>query len=367
MTRIELLGLGYEELEKTLIELGLPRFRASQIFHWIYKHQVTSFYDMANLPKPLREELRAQTVIGIPRVVRARISKDGTRKFLLELIDKKQIEVVAIPQARQDGRRYTACLSSQVGCPLGCAFCATGQSGFERDLTASEIVGQLVAIEKEIRTREKRKPEERVFGNVVFMGMGEPLLNLEAVLQAIRMINDERGIGIGQRHITISTAGLIPGIRALAAADLQITLAISLHATTDEVRSRLIPINRKYPIRLLMESIADYTSRTGRRATFEYLLLKGINDNPADAVRLAAMVKSHLANINLIPFNQTDGCDYQRPDQEVIKGFYHRLQDEGVNVTLREEMGTDIEAACGQLRNRQTMFRKQEIASDKTN
>ena len=364
MDKTELLGLSLEEMERTIVSLGLPRFRARQIYHWLYKHHVHSFYHMNNLPKELRYFLDKKVSITVPRVLKARVSSDGTRKFLLEAADKKRIETVAIPQFRVDGKKYTICVSSQVGCPVGCKFCATGQSGFERDLTAGEITGQVVAVEREIEQREKLVPGERYLTNVVFMGMGEPLLNLDAVLEAIRIINDEQGIGIGQRHITISTAGVIPGIRVLAESGLQVTLAVSLHATTNEVRNRIIPMNRKYPLESLIESISHYIDSTGRRVTFEYLLLDGVNSSLQDAYRLSTMVKPLLVNVNLIPYNQTERLYYRRPDQDTINSFLSCLTREGVNVTLREEMGGDIEAACGQLKSRMAGAQpKQEIES----
>ncbi|MGE5544646.1 MAG: 23S rRNA (adenine(2503)-C(2))-methyltransferase RlmN [Bacillota bacterium] len=364
MDKTELSGLCLEEMERTILDLGLPRFRARQIYHWLYKHHVHSFYQMNNLPKELRHFLDKNVSLTVPKVVKARISQDGTRKFLLELSDKKRIETVAIPQFRADGKKYTICVSSQVGCPVGCKFCATGQSGFERDLTAGEITGQVVVVEREIKQREKPAPGNRSVTNVVFMGMGEPLLNLEAVLKAIRIINDEQGIGIGQRHITISTAGFIPGIRLLAESGLQVTLAISLHATTNEIRDGIIPMNRRYPLEALLESVSYYIGITGRRVTFEYVLLDGVNSSVQDAIRLSRMVKPLLANVNLIPYNRTDCVNYRRPDQATINSFLSCLTREGVNVTLREEMGGDIEAACGQLKSRTTATRpKQEIGS----
>ena len=366
MNRIELLGLGLEEMEQIMTEMGLPRFRARQVFHWIYKHHVHSFYDMRNIPKELRQYLDERASISLPRVIKARVSKDGTRKFLLELTDKKRIETVAIPQFRADGKKFTICVSSQVGCPIGCNFCATGLSGFERDLTAGEIVGQVVAVEREIKKREKPVPGDRYLTNVVFMGMGEPLLNLEAVLMAISLINDERGIGIGERHLTISTSGFVPGIRELSCYGLQVTLAVSLHATTDEVRNQIIPLNRKYPLQVLMEAVADYIEKTGRRVTFEYVLLDGINTSREDARRLAQMAKPLLVNVNLIPYNQTgdDGFGFRKPSPETVYSFHSYLIANGVNATVREEMGGDIEAACGQLRRRTaSVNRKQEIGS----
>jgi len=359
----ELLGLSLQETEEAITSLGLPRFRARQVYHWLYKHQVHSFYQMSNLPKELRFFLDQKASISVPRVVKSRVSKDGTRKFLMELSDKKRIETVAIPQNRAEGAKYTICVSSQVGCPVGCPFCATGQSGFERDLTAGEIIGQMVVVQRELKQKEKASPGNRLIANVVFMGMGEPLLNLDAVLKAISVINDEQGIGIGQRHITISTAGFTPGIKALAETGLQVTLAVSLHATTNEVRDRIIPMNRRYRLDGLLEAISYYIEKTGRRVTFEYLLLDGVNSSLQDANRLARMVKPLLANVNLIPYNPTEGSDHQRPDQETITKFATCLAREGINVTVREEMGADIKAACGQLKAANNRRLKQEIGA----
>ena len=363
MDRTELLGLSLQETEEVVNGLGLPRFRARQVYHWLYKHQVHSFYQMGNLPKELRYFLDQKASITVPRVVKSRVSQDGTRKFLLELSDRKRIETVAIPQTRTGGTKYTICVSSQVGCPVGCTFCATGQSGFERDLTAGEITGQVVAVERELKQREKSVSGSRLLANVVFMGMGEPLLNLDEVLKAISIINDEQGIGIGQRHITISTAGFIPGIKALAETGLQVTLAVSLHATTNEVRDRIIPMNRRYRLEGLLDSISYYIEKTGRRVTFEYLLLEGVNSSVSDAYRLSRMVKPLLANVNLIPYNPTEGSQYRRPEQDTITRFMACLAGEGVNVTVREEMGADIKAACGQLKAATNRRSKQEIRS----
>ncbi|NLW45267.1 MAG: 23S rRNA (adenine(2503)-C(2))-methyltransferase RlmN [Syntrophomonadaceae bacterium] len=363
MEKTELLGLSLQETEEVINGLGLPRFRARQIYHWLYKHQVHSFYQMSNLPKELRHFLDQKASITVPRVVKSRVSRDGTRKFLLELGDKKRIETVAIPQSRAAGTKYTICLSSQVGCPIGCTFCATGQSGFERDLTAGEITGQAVAVERELKQKEKPVSGNRLIANVVFMGMGEPLLNLDAVLKAISIINDEQGIGIGQRHITISTAGFIPGIKVLAETGLQVTLAVSLHATTDEVRNRIVPMNRRYGLEELLQAVSYYNQKTGRRVTFEYLLLDGVNSSIQDAYRLSQMVKPLLANVNLIPYNPIEGSDYNRPAQDTITRFMACLAREGVNVTLREEMGADIKAACGQLRVAANRRPKQEIGT----
>ncbi|MGE5416931.1 MAG: 23S rRNA (adenine(2503)-C(2))-methyltransferase RlmN [Acidobacteriota bacterium] len=354
MSKIELLGLNEREIEDFAVSVGEQRFRGRQIYRWIYRKNVGSFYDMSDVPKELRQKLDENAEISLPRVIKARISKDGTRKFLLEMADRKLIEMVAIPQSWKGGKKYTVCLSTQVGCPLGCEFCATGQSGFERDLTVGEIVGQVIVAEREIRNREKLSDEERCVTNLVYMGMGEPLLNYDAVVDSVRLINDERGINIGQRHITISTAGIIPAIKRLAAEDLQITLAISLHASSNEVRTGIMPINKRYPIKEIVEAVEEYTRATGRRATFEYLLLDGINTGPEDARRLAGLIRPLLANVNLIPYNKVDESGFNRPNPYTVAQFLSILEAAGVNATLREEMGTDIDAACGQLRSRRS-------------
>lgn len=343
-----------EQLEDFAASLNEPRFRGRQIYRWIYKKGQGSFYEMSDIPKELRAKLDETASISMPRVVKSRVSKDGTRKFLLELADHKRIETVAIPQGWKKRKSYTLCLSTQVGCALGCTFCATGLSGFARNLSAGEIVGQLLVAEKEIEKREKinNDNDNRAVANLVFMGMGEPLLNYDALISAIRLINDERGINIGQRHMTVSTAGIVPYIQRLAKEKLQVTLAISLHATTDEVRRKLMPVAGRYSIKEILEAAHYYFEQTGRRVTFEYLLLDGVNTEPEDARRLAEMVKPLGANVNLIPYNYVDNSNFQRPNQYVVARFLSILEAQGVNVTLREEMGADIEAACGQLRNR---------------
>lgn len=354
MDKTELLGMSREKIEDFAVRLGEQRFRGRQIYRWIYKRNVSSFYDMSDLPKDLRQKFDETASVSVPKVVKARTSRDSTRKFLLELNDRKRIETVVIPQRWNQGKKFTACISTQVGCPLGCTFCATGHSGYERDLTVGEIVGQVLVAEREIIRREKYNEDSRAVSNLVFMGMGEPLLNLDAVLEAIHLINDDTGINIGQRHITLSTAGFIPGINRLKEEDLQITLAVSLHAADDELRSRIVPLNRKYPLKELMPAVADYADHTGRRVTFEYVLLEGINTSIEDAARLARLVKPILANVNLIPYNHVDGIGYSTTETETARRFMAELESQGITATLREEMGADIEAACGQLRRRNT-------------
>lgn len=344
----ELLGMDIDELSRYVLSLGEPEFRGRQIYKWIYQKDNSSFYNMSDLPKNVREKLDEKASISFPRFVKQRVSIDGTRKFLLELNDKKRVETVLIPQTNEK-KRYSICLSTQVGCPLGCKFCATGASGFVRNLHSFEIIGQLLTSRRELRRRLKVDNTENLITNVVFMGMGEPMLNYDALIKAIHIINDRKGINIGQRHITISTSGEVKGIKKLMQEDLQVTLAISLHACNNELRNELIPLNRKYPLEQLFEVLRRYIEKTGRRVTFEYILLDEVNNFKKDADNLIKLVKPLLANVNLIPYNEVEGLEFKRPSLYKIKQFYQYLKDNGINVTLREEHGTDIEAACGQL------------------
>ena len=345
--KTELLGMDLQSLESFVQSIGQPRFRAKQIFTWIYRKGVGSFYEMSDLPKELRMSLESVAQVSIPRVLKQRVSADGTRKFLFEMNDKKRIETVVIPQGRNKDARYSLCVSTQVGCPVGCLFCATGQSGFQRNLNAYEMVGQVLGSRREMA--RKLKSDEELITNIVYMGMGEPMLNYEAMINSIRTLNDHKGINIGQRHITISTAGEVNGIRRLAEEDLQVTLAISLHACNDSLRDRLIPLNRKYPLQLLFEAVRQYTQRTNRRVTFEYLMLDEVNIGPEDARAMITAIKPLLANVNLIPYNEVSGLEYKKPSAAKIRHFYNLLAEGGLNVALREEHGGDIEAACGQL------------------
>lgn len=345
--KTELLGMDLKSLELYAQSLGQPRFRANQIYTWIYRKAVGSFYEMTDLPKELRISLESAAQVSIPRVLKQRVSADGTRKFLFEMNDKKRIETVVIPQSRNKDTRYSLCISTQVGCPVGCLFCATGQSGFQRNLNAYEMVGQVLGSRREMA--RKLKTDEELITNIVYMGMGEPMLNYDAMISSIHTLNDHKGINIGQRHITISTAGEVSGIRRLAEEDLQVTLAISLHACNDSLRDRLIPLNRKYPLKLLFEAVRQYTERTNRRVTFEYLMLEEVNIGPEDARAMIAAIKPLLANVNLIPYNEVSGLEYKKPSSAKIRHFYNLLTDGGLNVSLREEHGGDIEAACGQL------------------
>ncbi len=333
------------ELQEQLRNLGEPSYRAGQIVDWLYEKRVDTIDKMTNLPRPLRSRLAEKFSLGKIDIVRVLGAHDTTRKFLFRLADGNLIESVLIPAspALYGGRadRRTICVSTQVGCAYGCKFCASGLEGFSRNLSPNEIVDQLIAVER--ATGEK-------IDNIVFMGMGEPLANLENVLRAIRIINAEWGLGIGARHITISTSGLAPQIRRLAEAPLQIRLAVSLHGATDEVRNRIMPINRRYNIETLLSACDYYSSHKKQRLTFEYILISGVNDSDEQARLLARHAHRLSAKVNLIPYNSVSGLPWTRPSEKRQEKFLSILRAEGISATLRREKGHDIDAACGQLR-----------------
>ena len=339
-----LTGIILEELADFLKERGSPSYRARQITDWIYKKRVTSFDAMTDLPNELRTELAAEFDAPQMQVVRVLGSKDTTQKFLFRLRDQNLIESVLIPASPalygQPSDRRTVCVSSQVGCAYGCKFCASGLDGFTRNLDAAEMVQQLIEIEK--ISREK-------IDNVVFMGMGEPLANMQSLLRAIRIINAPWGLGIGARHITVSTSGLAPQIRELANEPAQFRLALSLHGATDEVRGQIMPVNKRYPLKVLLEA-CDYYVAKKRRITFEYILIAGVNDTDEQARELARIARRLSAKINLIPYNIVEGLDWSRPSRERQEKFQSILRKHSVVATLRREKGHDIAAACGQLR-----------------
>jgi len=334
-------SLQLEELRS----LAQPSYRASQITDWLYKKRVNSFAEMTDLPQVLREKLAADFSFERIDVVRVLGSSDTTRKFLFRLSDGNLIEAVLIPASPalygSPSDRRTICISTQVGCAYGCKFCASGLDGWKRNLRPNEIVNQIIAVERESGER---------IDNIVFMGMGEPLANYENVMRAIRIINAPWGIGIGARHITISTSGLVPQIRKLAEQPLQIRLAVSLHGASDEVRSRIMPVNRKYNLSALLESCRYFTSRKKQRITFEYILIAEVNDSDEQACKLANHAHSLDAKINLIPYNNVEGLNWTRPTPDRQKRFLALLRTAGVRATLRREKGDDIAAACGQLR-----------------
>ena len=338
-------SLLFDELSNLLVEWGEPAYRAKQIADWIYQKRVASFEAMTDLPEATRKRLAETFVLASTTIIRVLGSKDTTRKFLLRLGDRNFIEAVLIPASpalygdRSD--RRTICVSTQVGCAYGCKFCASGLEGWTRNLEPGEIVDQLIALEAS--TGEK-------IDNVVFMGMGEPLANLANVVRAIRIINSPRGLGIGARHITVSTSGLAPQIRAVADNPMQFRLAISLHGATDEVRNQIMPINRKYNLAALLEACRYYVSRKKQHLTFEYILIDGINDSEDQAHTLAAHSRALSTKVNLIPYNTVEGLPWSRPPRNRQERFLAILRSHEVPATLRREKGHDIEAACGQLR-----------------
>ncbi len=364
---IDLLTLTLPELESWLSEQGEPRFRARQLYTWLHRQLETDFRRMTTLPERLREVLAARATVAPLVLRRELISKDRrTRKVLLELGDGRLIEsVLMLFPASSEGRaRATACVSTQVGCALGCTFCATGQMGFERHLTAGEIVGQVFYIARELRERSWTTPDGQVLDrltNLVLMGMGEPLHNYDATLKALHILNSPEGFGLGARHMTISTVGLVPGILRLSEEPLQVNLAISLHAPNDALRGRTMPITRKYSMEELLEACWTYVQRTNRQITFEYVLLAGVNDAPEHARELGAKLASfkQLAHVNLIPVNATSAA-YRPPDGEAIKVFREELRRAGVSNSVRAERGDDIAAACGQLKTRERRGAKEQ-------
>ena len=320
-------------------EFGQPRFRADQICQWIWQKRVFDAAEMTNLSKPLRDALEEKIGFGGPLLIKEQRSQtDGTRKYLWQLSDGQSVESVLMKQ----GERLTACISTQVGCPLGCTFCATGLSGYVRNLSAGEMAGQFLAMEKAI---------ERDIGNVVYMGMGEPFLNTEAVLKSVRMLNDPGMRNLGIRHIAISTSGIVPGIHVLAASGLGVRLAVSLHAAEDELRSTLMPVNETFPLDDLRKAMQDYQRITGNRITIEYALFGGVNDSVEHARLLIRYLKGIHVFVNLIPYNSVDGR-YERPAAENMLKFRSVLETAGFEAEIREELGADIDAACGQLRRK---------------
>src|SRR5436190_6506500 len=371
--KTDLLTLTLTELQQWLKDRGEAAFRAKQIYHWLYKQLVSDFATMTNLPLALRTRLEEEASIG-PMIVRSELhSKDDrTRKILLELADGKLVESVLMlyPPYGESSARATVCVSSQAGCAFGCTFCATGQMGFDRHLSAGEIVAQVLYFARELRAAPwtavglpASKPIDHIT-NIVLMGMGEPLHNYDNVLQALRILNSPAGFQLGARHMTVSTVGLVPAIRKLSQEALQVNLAISLHAPTDELRSQTMPINRKYPLQELLAACKDYIAATKRQVTFEYVLLAGINDTPTHAQQLAQLLVplKQFAHVNCIPVNATS-ADYKTPGPDAIRVFRDLLFERGISNSVRAERGDDIAAACGQLRTRFENRRKLPVAS----
>lgn len=348
MEKIDIKSMNIEELEQLLQAWGEPKFRGKQIFDWLHQKQVDSFEEMTNLPKSLREKLEEKAAINGVEIVRRLVSQiDGTRKYLFALADGAIIESVWM----QYEHGNTVCISTQVGCRMGCKFCASTLDGVERGLTAGEMLSQIYAIQKDCG--------ERVHGTVL-MGSGEPLDNYENVLKFLRLINDPKGQNMGQRHITLSTCGLVEQIDRLAEEDLQITLAVSLHAPNDAIRTQTMPIAKVYSMEQLLAACRRYAEKTKRRITFEYALIHGVNDRDEQARELAGKLKELLCHVNLIPVNDVKERNYCRSSSEQVKRFAAILNDTGVETTVRRKLGSDIDAACGQLRRSHIQKQKRE-------
>ena len=327
------------ELKKELENMGEKPFRAEQIFKWIFQEKVKSFDEMTNISLELREKLKQNYTICNFEILRKQESKDGTIKYLFDVLDGNAIETVLMSYHHG----YSICVSSQIGCKMGCKFCASTGINFVRSLTSGEIVEQILAVEQDTGVR---------ISNVVFMGIGEPLDNYDNVVNAIKIINNQKGINIGARHISISTSGLVPKIYKLAEENIQCTLSISLHATTNEKRSSMMPVNNIYPIEELLQACRDYIDKTNRRISFEYALAKDNNDNLEDAKKLVKLLKGMICHVNLIPINKIENGAYSKSSNENIMKFRDYLNDHGIVATIRRELGSDIEAACGQLRRK---------------
>ncbi len=337
-------SLSREELVSRFTALGQSAYRADQVLQWIYEKQADSFDQMSNLSAALREKLAGSFDLNAVHALKTRNATDTTEKFLFQLRDHSLIETVLIPATpglTSSSDRHTVCVSTQVGCAFACKFCASGLDGVKRNLTAAEIVDQVLQVQK--------LSGEKV-NNIVVMGMGEPLANYENLLRALKIINAPWGLGIGARKITVSTVGLVPRIKQLADEPMQIRLAVSLHGATVEVREKIMPVNRKYPLKELLAACDYYANTKKRMMTFEYILIDGVNDSLEQAHKLGAIARRLHAKVNLIPYNPVEGLPWKRPDRDRCKMFQHTLQSHDVTSTLRMEKGTDINAACGQLR-----------------
>ncbi|MCA1561544.1 MAG: 23S rRNA (adenine(2503)-C(2))-methyltransferase RlmN [Acidobacteria bacterium] len=346
-TRPNVAEMELDELERALEAAGSQRFHARQVFRWVHRRGVTDFSRMTDLSRELRAHLDATFRIDLPHIVRLDRSVDGTTKFLLRLADGKQIESVCIPETfagseSADAGRLTFRISTQVGCAMRCGFCLTGKMGIDRNLTAGEIAGQVLVLARELRALGVRF-------NIVLMGMGEPLHNYDATMKALRILADEQGLAVSPRRVTLSTVGVLPALERLATEPLMPNLAISLHATTEEQRDALVPINRKYGLKELLDASRRFPLRRRARITFEYVMLKDVNDTPADARRLVALLDGIQGKVNLLPLNEAPGIPFKRPEDARVNAFAKILSDRGVTVSVRKSRGRDIRAACGQL------------------
>ena len=340
---MNIFGWTKEQLAEALKEYNIPRFRADQIIRWMYQRGAVSFHAMDNLSKPLRAQLAEYFSIERPKVVSRLHSSDGaTIKLLCEFADGQTAETVLMRHSYGN----SVCVSTQAGCRMGCAFCASTLHGLQRNLTAGEIAAQVIGIADFLRQEGAR------VDTIVVMGSGEPLENYNNVIAALRLLHEEYTIGLGYRGVTLSTSGIVPGIERLAEEGIPISLSISLHAPTEELRSQIMPVNRMYPLADVLRAARMYAQRTKRRVTYEYILIRDLNDGVREAEQLAKLLKGQLASVNLIPINPVEERQFHRPEKHAIRRFRRILEERHITVTLRREMGTDIQAACGQLRSR---------------
>jgi 23S rRNA (adenine2503-C2)-methyltransferase len=343
IVRTNIKSLTRSDLQARVVGLGLKRYRADQILKWLHSYHASSFEEMTDIAKVERGLLASVFDISTPKIAGTEVSRDGTRKFLFELEDRHTIESVLIP----DEDRQTLCISSQVGCQQACRFCLTGSKGFERNLESYEISDQVLEVQRILK-----KEGARGITNIVLMGMGEPLANLDNVVKSLTSITAEYGLGFSPRRVTVSTDGLVPEIEQLGRSGVRVNLAVSLNATTDEVRDRIMPVNRRYPISELLAACKRFPLEPRRRITFEYVLLKGVNDSVEDAERLSKLLRGVKCKVNLIPFNPFPGSEFKRPDDVAVRRFQKVLLDNNYTAPVRESRGRDISAACGQLREK---------------
>ena len=337
--RQHLLDLSADQLTQWLVEHGHPKFRCKQILHWVYQRRVDDFEQMSDLPKGLRKDLAESFCIWTAAESAVQTSSDGTDKLLIRLADGGEVECVLL----RDGPRRSICVSSQVGCAMGCVFCASGLDGVDRNLTSGEILEQMLRLQSRLEDQER-------LSHIVMMGMGEPLANLDRVLGALAIARSKDGLGISPRRITISTVGLPPAIDRLAKSGVPYNLAVSLHAPNDELRNKLVPVNDRIGVQAILESADRYFETNGRRLTFEYVLLGGVNDSDVEAQQLVSLLRSRNVLLNVIPYNPVEGLPYHEPSRQSIAQFRRSLEDGGINVMFRQRKGGEIDAACGQLR-----------------
>ena len=340
MGKIDIKSMRLDELQAAFLERGLPKYRAAQVYRWLHQRGVTSFDEMTDLSKDLRAALPETFEIRSTEIALRRVSKlDGTVKYLFALNDGETVESVLM----QYHHGYSICISTQVGCKMGCTFCATGKSGFSRNLTPSEMLSEIQTAQRDAGVR---------ISNVVLMGMGEPLDNYQNVLRFLELVSSENGLNIGMRHISLSTCGLVDRIYDLADKKLQLTLSVSLHAPNDEIRSRTMPVNRKWNVEELLKACRYYSDVTGRRISFEYAMISGVNDSDACAAELASRLRGIISRVNLIPVNDVTGTGYRKSGEDRLRKFSAILEKRGITATVRRTLGSDIEASCGQLRRR---------------